>query len=272
MLSIKHFKGQHTAHNIAIVLQEIASIWNIQLAKIHVVIHDNGRNIVKAVSNAGLASVRCFIHTLQLIIADCLKAQPDVNQMITTGKRIVTHFNHSGIAQEKLKLFQKELDLPEHELVQDVSTRWNSTYYMLARLMEQKRAISLYLTDCNIDNLTAAQWELLEQLLKLLQPFEEITRITSSGYACISEVIPYVVTLIRYCDKTITSELAPRLDQVRLVIQQGLRERFEDITDSKNYLLATALDPRFKMNVFTSQLQKEKNKAVYFDRLSKSGL
>lgn len=121
--------------------------------------------------------------------------------MISVGRRIVTHFNHSGIAQEQLHKIQGELNLPEHKLMQDVSTCWNSTFYMLSRLLEQKLSISLYLTDSNVSNLSAEQWELLDQLLKLLQPFEEITKITSSGYSCISEVIPHVATLMRYCNK-----------------------------------------------------------------------
>lgn len=77
--------------------------------------------------------------------------------MIVTGRRIVTLFNHSGTAQEKLHFIQKDLNLSQHKLVQDVTTRWNSTYYMLQELMQQKRAIFVYLADCNISNLTAAQ-------------------------------------------------------------------------------------------------------------------
>jgi len=92
--------------------------------------------------------------------------------MISVGRRIVTHFNHS--AQKKLRKIQKDLNLPLHHLIQDISTCWNSTYYMLERLLEQKRATSLYLTDCsNISNLTATQWELLREFLKLLQSFQD---------------------------------------------------------------------------------------------------
>ncbi|XP_026482907.1 uncharacterized protein LOC113391164 [Ctenocephalides felis] len=152
----------------------------------------------------------------------------DETQMIATAE---IKKNHSGTAQEKLHSIQKDLDLLQHELVQDVSTRWNSTYYMLERSMQQKRAISVYLVDCDIANLTAAQWELLEQhILKLLKPFEEITKLVSSRYACISEIIPYVATLMRYYNKMSTSkEITSKLGQAILVIQQGIQERFEEI-------------------------------------------
>lgn len=66
-------------------------------------------------------------------------------------------------------------------------TRWNSTFYMLSGLLEQKYSIS-YHTNSNILNLSAAHWELSEQFSKLLQPFEE-TKIMISGYSCISEIV-----------------------------------------------------------------------------------
>ncbi|KAF2891209.1 hypothetical protein ILUMI_14964, partial [Ignelater luminosus] len=197
-LNVKHVEGQHTAQNIANALQEIPSRWECPLSKIHVIVHDNGRNVAKAVSEAAMNFACCFIHTLQLVVKDSLKVQPEVEETIAAERRIVTHFNHSGTAQEELKKFQENLGIAKHNLVQDITTCWNSTFYMLGRLFEQKRAISLYLTDtANISNLNAEQWEVVDQLLKLLKPLEEITKITSSNYSCLSGIIPDVVTLNR---------------------------------------------------------------------------
>lgn len=89
-LNMKHFEGQHTAHNIANALQEIPSLWDISLAKIHIVVYDNRANIVKAVSDAGLDSACCFIHILQLVIRDSRKMQSKVEKTIAMGRRIVT--------------------------------------------------------------------------------------------------------------------------------------------------------------------------------------
>jgi len=36
---------------------------------------------------------------------------------------------------------QKALELPEHALLQDVCTRWNSTFDMMGRLLEQQAAV-----------------------------------------------------------------------------------------------------------------------------------
>jgi len=73
-----------------------------------------------------------------LIVNDALKTQPEITEMISFGRRIVTYFNHFGNAQKKLRKIQEDLNLPLHHLIQDISTCWNSTYYMLKRLLEQK--------------------------------------------------------------------------------------------------------------------------------------
>lgn len=81
--------------------------------------------------------------------------------------------------------------------------------------------------------MSAKQWELLDQLLKLLQSFKEITKITSSGYSCISEVIPHIATLMRYCNKEETVKFTPKLHNVKLCMQQGLNNRFTYLKDDR---------------------------------------
>lgn len=177
-------------------------------------------NMVKGVRVAEFGSARCFIHSLQRVVTESLKIQTDVDDMIAAGRRLVTHFNHSGPAREKLSEIQKELSLPQHQLVQDINTRWNSTYYMAERLLEQKRSISLYVTDHHtLFNLTLQQWCLMEQCIKLLKPFEEITKITSSGISCISEVIPHVAALKKYLDKDETAQRTADLPHMRAFLK-----------------------------------------------------
>jgi len=65
------------------------------------------------------------------------------------------------------------LQLPTHRLVQDVPTRWHSSYLMLERLLEQRKAITLYASkNPSCKALTAKQWSLAENLCLLLKPFE----------------------------------------------------------------------------------------------------
>lgn len=255
VLQMKHFTGSHSGDHIRSVLEELASKWDIA-SHIHLIMRDNGPNMVKAVNESPFVGKGCFIHTLQLAIKASLHVE-NVSDALTCARKIVTHFNHSSTAQEKLKTIQKELNLPEHQLVQDVTTRWNSTYYMLERIVEQKRAISLYISDnsgsVKIQNCTERQWLILKECLILLKPFEEVTKITSSTFSSISEVIPHSNTLIKYLTKPEMSEICPNIPEMLQKLQEEVQSRFQNLEQDKYYYLSTLLDPRFRMRFFAPE-------------------
>ena len=61
----------------------------------------------------------CFIHTLQFAVEVVLKL-PEVSHALARCRHLVAHFNHS------VNLFIEE----KNRWISDVSTRWNSAYYM----------------------------------------------------------------------------------------------------------------------------------------------
>uniref|UniRef100_A0A1X7U7K9 Uncharacterized protein n=1 Tax=Amphimedon queenslandica TaxID=400682 RepID=A0A1X7U7K9_AMPQE len=70
---------------------------------------------------------------------------------------------------------QKQLRLPKHHLFQDISTRWNSSPYILQCVLEQNRAITVASTECESTpptKLRAQQWTLPEKVVKMLVVFE----------------------------------------------------------------------------------------------------
>lgn len=270
VLAMKPFSGSHTGDNIAKELNAIAEVWDIPKNKIHLLVHDSGANMIKGVRVAQYDSAKCFIHSLQRSVEESIKAQEEVREMVAAARRIVTHFNHSGTAQQKLKSIRQELNLPDHQLLQDIVTRWNSTYYLMERLLEQKRAVSLYITDHDIlTNLSPSQWELMEQCIRLLKPFEEITKITSSGLSCVSEVIPHVAILLKYLEKEETTAKTTDLLTMRLTLRTELKKRF-DFEDNEKYLVATFLDPRFKSSFLGTVQTERARQKILLDNLKQS--
>ena len=42
------------------------------------------------------------------------------------------------LAHHRLAILQEKHNLRKHHIIQDVATRWNSSFYMLQRILEQK--------------------------------------------------------------------------------------------------------------------------------------
>jgi len=124
----------------------LLACWGISKPTIRTVMCDNAANMVKAFADAEIPSVGCTLHTLQLAIHDCILDQRALSDALAGCRRLVGFFKHSSAASHRLTELQKELHSDVLRPIQDVSTRWNSTYYMLQRLPAIKRSLSVYCT------------------------------------------------------------------------------------------------------------------------------
>ena len=147
VLETFELNNDHTADNIAEALQRVAGSWGIS-NKIVAMVTDNAANIVAAVRMTGWMHIPCFAHTLNLVVSDAIKADASVHGLKRKCKQIVTFFHHSVKSTEKLKEIQGQLGIPEHKLIQEVETRWNSTYYMFQCITEQHQAVTTCSLPC----------------------------------------------------------------------------------------------------------------------------
>ncbi|EZA47543.1 Zinc finger BED domain-containing protein, partial [Ooceraea biroi] len=111
--------------------------------KIHMAIRDNAANM----GAGNFTSLGCAAHTLQLVINDSIFKDEEITILIKNCRKILSHFKKSEQANRYLNQFQEPSGLPKHALIQDVETRWNSTYLKMERLFEQKVAINLYMAE-----------------------------------------------------------------------------------------------------------------------------
>ena len=125
------FPGSQTGPAIASKVEAMLEEWQIPLTKCHTVITDNGANMVNGIELVDISRGPCFLHMLQLAIQDGIMSQRSVSDMIARSKRVVTYFNHSALACDRLTKIQEDLNLPKKKLIQNVPTRWNSTFYLL---------------------------------------------------------------------------------------------------------------------------------------------
>ena len=251
--------------NIAERLKETVKEWNVPDDHIAGVVRDNGANIVLGVSLVGWPDIPCFGHTLQLCVESGLNLAM-VSRLVGAAKKLVGHFKHSSLAMGTLKEKQKTLNIPEHTLIQSVATRWNSTYFMLERLLKQRWAIYGVLHDETVSkpdhkrlDLKDEEWELASQLIVVLKPLQvATTALCEEHNVSVSLVYPVVYGLLK-------KHLAPASDDRTAVkvfkktVASELKRRFdpdsEEIAEDPP-VLASALDPRYHQLKFFSSEQR----------------
>lgn len=126
-----------TAVSLADELSRIAREWNIE-NKILLAVSDNGANIKCAIEKClGWKHFNCYAHCLNLAVNKAFENEA-INTIIQKAKAIVAHLKKNNVAWEKLKRYLEQAGKPIKRPLQEVPTRWNSTFYMLKRLKKGK--------------------------------------------------------------------------------------------------------------------------------------
>ena len=201
MLHAQRIDGSHTGPCIAEKTTGMLRSWDISHDQVHVVLRDNGSNMVRAMKDACLPSLGCFAHTLQLVVHDGVLSQRAVIDVLAICRKIVGYFKHSSLTYSRLREIQNNLSLPPHRLKQDEPTRWNSTLYMIQSIIEQKMALAAYSTEYDLVQLSSHQLDLINKIVAALSPVEEITKSVSANAASVSAIIPFIRMLHRSLEK-----------------------------------------------------------------------
>ncbi len=80
--------------------------------------------------------------------------------------------------------YAEEKDVAKLMLIQDATTRWNSSYSMGERFLRLRKAVELFnASDKSFEQLKLVEedWEDLTSILKILKPLEEATRYLSAS-------------------------------------------------------------------------------------------
>lgn len=175
LLDCSSFKESHTSANLASEIKRVILEWNLT-GKILIIISDNAANIKKAIKeDLKYKHFGCYAHTLNLIAKDALELALPVVEKVKT---IVAFFKRSTSAMEKFLEQQRRLnkDKEPKKLIQDVQTRWNSTYYMAERFTELEEPIrtTMALVNKDLPVISVEEWEFLQELVKVLAPLESL--------------------------------------------------------------------------------------------------
>lgn len=143
-------------------------------------------------------------------------------------------------------------------LVQDISTRCNSSYHILSRLLEQRWPVTAALSDRAVTlrgkhhylDLRPEQWNLTEELFQALEPFDGAMVFLSGQQYVTLSALPQLVQSLKKSIQSSAFEIAPVKSYQAHVIEQ-ITTRWQGLfvfqPESPNtVLVADALDPRFR--------------------------
>lgn len=148
---------------------------------------------------------------------------------------------------------QLALDLPKHCLIHDVSTRWNSSYEMVERYLEQVVAIYSALTDNSVKNkqdgsgsrLSDQEVSFTESVVRIMKPLKTITTILSTETTpSVSMILPLKTMIMNSMERN--DDDAPIVREMKNAIRENLQIRYIDLDLQDFFNKCTALDPRFK--------------------------
>jgi len=245
-------------------LKEIFQMFGIVESKLKKFTSDAGANVVKALNEMKMDNEHCSNHILHLCVMDVLNIIAPLRVKVKT---IVKLFKQSNVAWSKLKILQTE-DNKIHGFsdviykpIQEVVTRWNSTFQMLKRyillcydinvVLEEEDRWDLVVTDDEI--------EIIEYLINILEPLDELTKkFSGDAYVTSSLVIPLLKSAIIYIQRIVIPEKLKTIIEFKKELLSSLEERFSVTLSDQELAIATFLDPKYKaLKVFNENDQKK---------------
>lgn len=242
-------------YNMVNIQKQLEYLWDTWIAsaglRIGFTVTDN-QIIGNVLEDGGHATLQCFGHTIDLIVSEAIKSQRMVQNILSIARKICERVHRSAKAKEKLTELQKTYQLPENQLVQDVPSKWKTSFFMLERLVEQKKAIDEISIECNFRELISCdQWEVMQSVCNALKPFEVACREMSNRTATLGQVIPLIHILNRKIDMLFDETMG--IDNMLKSLKEAMVTRMSSTLHDPRYTWATMLDPRYKTSLFSEE-------------------
>ena len=240
----------HTGENIACAITDVLDNWNLDFKDLIATTTDNGSNIVAAFRILDSLRISCFGHNLDLAIKKGLNIS-QVQRAIGRCHSLVEMFHRSWKKCRDLREKQHILDLPQHNLMGDVVTRWGSTFDMMSRILEQQQALSAVLAEDRKNwhrMITDTELSVLETVSDILKPLSYLT----DALACEKEITASAVyPVLQHVKKKLAVDIADTQDtalaiQIKQTMWRDLEKRYDDPFVVEVLGIASFLDPRFK--------------------------
>ncbi|KAJ4936803.1 hypothetical protein JOQ06_001389 [Pogonophryne albipinna] len=178
------------------------------------------------------------------------------------ARKLVGYFRSSTLA--KLVSVQRQLGRPTLKLMQEVETRWNSTYHMLQCLVDLREPVCAALASLNteITTLTSAEFTTISGCLSLLSGFNDATiELSEEKNVSGSKVVPLLKMLEQMLHEEMAKTAVAVAKEMGEHLLRQLRERLHTLQSMSIMSLATLLGNKLwhKLDQTVNMSRKTKN-------------
>lgn len=201
--------------------------------------------------------LHCVGHTLQRVIKEALKDSRVVENLLSQLRNMVAFFRSKPYWSEVLMKECGVLLWPPPS-----SCRWNSMLMSLRRMVQESTWSSVMTVlaqarseapdTASIPPLVMVKREQVLDILRLLGPFEMALQTLQGNGSSIGSIIPTLAQL----DKSLSS-CDTNYSCFSKALRMGLRTHCQDLLHHKDLVLATALDPRVKLQPFCETAEEQ---------------
>lgn len=192
--------------------------------------------------------IPCTNHILNNNLKKAIKSCEPVRKIIREAKNLIKKLRFKGTVIDYMR--EKKLN----KLLLPPKTRWQYCYQMLTSLIAIKSSVSHLCSLAGVDNLTIAQYEEIESLLKILTLYSVQIKKFEAADSKLSDAIPAIMNL--------DAELLEITDHEEFtsLLRNDLRTRTKCMFDPSHksfnliFALSTFLDPSVKRYFKTSFL------------------
>jgi len=262
-----------TGKEISKVLKSELKELNSNIDRVLVITSDSGSNVKNAIEEElKITFNHCIPHKLNLIVNTGFQ---EIFSLLDKCKSMVSFVNKSSVVWSLLKEHQKQSNNLDgfsqivYKLVQENTTRWNSTLALFERIDLLMDDLNKTMNELNKEEFYFNETEIsqIKEVIEVLKPFEIETKYFSSEKtSTISKVWPRLSALILTLEEMNIND--ENIKKMKLRLIQSLKIRCENVFKDDYIIISTILDPIFKLLYHV----KESSRQEYYDIIIKEGI
>ncbi|XP_038137844.1 E3 SUMO-protein ligase ZBED1-like [Cyprinodon tularosa] len=252
VLRTKAVYRAQTGETVAVEIGEVLEEFGIT-QKVVVMTVDNASNMDVAAKKLDILKLGCFAHTLNLA-AQKVYSIAAMTRWAAKLRAVIVWMKRSSMAKVVLKEKQLLLKLPQHTMILDVKTRWNSLFLMVERFLEQYPALQAAVLDPRIrkpmerdrlDRITDEDFTKAEEFIKVMKVLYTSTLCVSSEKTpTCGQILPILMKLKTHF--TVQEGDSSFVSDIKRKVLTDLSGRYQEEKIQQFLEEATAMDPRFK--------------------------